>query len=368
MARSSRALHTVLGLLAAAVLAPAASARAAPAPVPCQQAAGDHHDCTFYPAGDGQTGGAPVVDATGARVGYLHKGVNWVICQRPGRQETSGAFFNHSWAWTLADNNVWGWVSAVYASGGDNDGPFGGVPDCGDAHGQPPGGAPAPGAPPAPAPPPPPPAGDARTIAVERAITFAESKVGTRECTGEQPAWERVFGFDCHVAWCGVFAYTALDYGGFALTRGRMSYTENIYTDALTGANGLSIVPKEQAQRGDMILYNFAGSARRVSHVGLVTAPPAGGALRTVEGNTGYNPYPVVADRNPSLGDSHLVAIVRVSNIKGQPPAFRQYAASNGRRRQRLNRRYGLHHGARPVEVGPGEKIPASLRKRRHRR
>jgi hypothetical protein len=185
------------------------------------------------------------------------------------------------------------------------------------------------------------------------------SKVGTRECTGEQPGWNRAFGFGCTVSWCGVFAFTAMDQGGFALNKARMSYTENIYTDALTGANGLSVVPKDAAQAGDLVLYKYTTSAsRRVSHVGIVTSAVSGGRFNTVEGNTGYNPYAVVGTHNVSTGDSHLIAIVRAANIKGQPQGFRQYAASNSRKRRKLNKRYGLRHGKAPVEVGPGQRDP----------
>jgi hypothetical protein len=51
-----------------------------------------------------------------------------------------GRYFNSNRAWTVADNGKSGWVNAVYASGGDNDGPFGGVPPCNGARGAPPGG------------------------------------------------------------------------------------------------------------------------------------------------------------------------------------------------------------------------------------
>jgi hypothetical protein len=134
-------------------LAAGAGTAAAAAPVPCNAIGGGKYNCNFYVAGNGQTGGAPVQAGAGT-VGYLHKGTNWVLCQQVGGRVTQGRYFNNNWAWTLADNNQYGWVNAVFASGGDNDGPFGGgVPPCNNAHGAPPGGA---GAPPAPPPPPPP--------------------------------------------------------------------------------------------------------------------------------------------------------------------------------------------------------------------
>ncbi|HLM49952.1 MAG TPA: DUF2599 domain-containing protein [Solirubrobacteraceae bacterium] len=150
--RSSRwALAVVLAAAACGVLPTAAGA--APAPVPCTPSGGGRHTCQFYVPGDGRTGGAPVQGADGRVVGYLHQGANWVVCQETGGRVTSGQHHNDKWAWTLADNLRWGWVNAVYARGGDNDGGFGGVPGCGGAHGRPPGLAalaPAPAPPPAP--------------------------------------------------------------------------------------------------------------------------------------------------------------------------------------------------------------------------
>jgi hypothetical protein len=147
-------------LLPIALLAATAadSALAAdPAPAACSAIGGGRFNCDFYLAGDGRTNGTPVNAPDGSLVGYLHKGMNWVNCQRVGNRVTSGAYYNNNWAYTLADNNQPGWVNAVYAGGGDNDGKFGGgVPDCGNAKGQPPGGKPDAGAP-APPPPPPPP-------------------------------------------------------------------------------------------------------------------------------------------------------------------------------------------------------------------
>jgi hypothetical protein len=145
----------VLTLIATtgAVLAAAPVAGAA-TQVPCS-AAGAKHFCQFYPAGNGVSGGAPVQDAAGRTIGYLHQGSNYVLCQRKGSRVTQGAYYNSWWAWTDADNGTSGWVNAVYSSGGDNEGNFAGVPDCHDTRGQPPGGHPdatAPPAPPTPAP------------------------------------------------------------------------------------------------------------------------------------------------------------------------------------------------------------------------
>lgn len=365
-ARGTALMATVI---AGGVMAPAA--QAAPAPVPCQHSTGDHYDCTFWVAGDGRSGGAPVVNAASARVGYLHKGTNWVICQETGARAASGAYSNVWWAWTQADNNAWGWVNAVWAAGGDNDGPFGSVPPCRGAHGPAPGGAaaPPPGAPPPPpgAPPPGPPAppppgqADPRQVAVEKAVTWAMSKVGTLQCAGEQPGWNKSFGFGCKTAWCGVFAGTALDQAGFVINRANIPSTERTYADAQTGLNGLSTIPKPSAQRGDLIFFNYMGASRKVSHVGLVTGV-GGGTISTVEGNT--NKQSQVATHQYNMSDGKVIAIVRVSGLKGEPAGFRQYKAPNVKLRRKLERRLRKLKNLN-IEVGPGQKVPKAARTKR---
>jgi hypothetical protein len=152
--RSPRALLALL-LLALAALASGltAGSAAAAASIPCSPIAGGKFNCQFYPAGDGISAGAPVLNPGNERIGYLNEGTNWVICQQAGRSERSGAYYNKWWAFTQANNQKWGWVNAVWAKGGDNDGTFGGVPNCNGSKGNPPGG----GAPPGPGTPAPPP-------------------------------------------------------------------------------------------------------------------------------------------------------------------------------------------------------------------
>ncbi|MEY9858067.1 hypothetical protein ABH935_003680 [Catenulispora sp. GAS73] len=116
----------------------------APAPVPCGGTAstpqGTGINCPFDTAGNGYSGGSPVLDSGGGNVGYLPQGTNWVICQAQGRTETQsgGQYFNNWWAWTEANNQHWGWVNAVDGHGGANNGAFGGVPMCNGSKGAPP--------------------------------------------------------------------------------------------------------------------------------------------------------------------------------------------------------------------------------------
>jgi hypothetical protein len=170
---------------AAALMAVGVAIANAANPATCTGIGGGKYNCTFYPAGDGHSGGAPVQSGD-TTVGYLHKGTNWVICQQAGGRVTAGPYFNNNWAWTTADNGKVGWVNAVWASGGDNDGPFGGgVPNCNGAHGAPPGGA---GGAPPPPPPPGPPAGgfpkDVTSAPDKAHYDDAASWSGGKNCTG----------------------------------------------------------------------------------------------------------------------------------------------------------------------------------------
>src|SRR5947208_1586982 len=130
-----------------------AGAQTHPAPVPCTSIGSHRYQCSFWPAGDGIHGGAPVQAASGRRVGFLNSGSNWVVCQSTGGTVKQGAMANNWWAWTEANDHGWGWVNALYGHGGDNYGHFRGVPGCPASQGRPPGG----GTTPAPTPPPPPP-------------------------------------------------------------------------------------------------------------------------------------------------------------------------------------------------------------------
>jgi hypothetical protein len=181
------------------------------------------------------------------------------------------------------------------------------------------------------------------------------------QCGGEQPAWNQSFGLKCSTAWCGVFVGMALDQAGFVVDRGEIPSTEQIYADAQSGLNGLSTIPKEAAQRGDLILFNYVGPPRKVSHVGLVTGAGAGG-IGTVEGNT--NTPSVVATHQYRLDNRRIVAIVRVSGLKGQPAGFRQHKAPNLALRRKLARRIGKLKNS-TIEVGPGQKVPKAARRLR---
>jgi hypothetical protein len=57
----------------------------------------------------------------------LYQGTSWFVCQRRfvNVQAYYGSAANDWWAYTLSDNGLWGWASAVHISGGSN---WGGIP------------------------------------------------------------------------------------------------------------------------------------------------------------------------------------------------------------------------------------------------
>src|SRR3954464_11770195 len=99
-------------------LVPAASAVAAPRPVPCTAAGGGKYHCEWYVAGDGRAGGAKVM-MNQKVVGYLHQGTNWITCQQRGAMTRNAAGDRNSWyGWTQSDHGGAGWASAGEARGG----------------------------------------------------------------------------------------------------------------------------------------------------------------------------------------------------------------------------------------------------------
>lgn len=114
----------------------AAPAQAAPAQVPCTPGSGGHVYCTFWAAGNGYSGGSPVLEGW-TLMGYLPQGRNWIICQEQGPEFSTGSYHNIWYAWTTAENGNQGWVNAVWGSGGDNNGKFSNTPSCNGAHGSP---------------------------------------------------------------------------------------------------------------------------------------------------------------------------------------------------------------------------------------
>ncbi len=69
--------------------------------------------------------------------GVLNQGTSWFVCQRRFPVKIwYGSAANDYWAYTLSDNGWWGWVNAVYISGGSNWGTVPGLAGCPSGFGE----------------------------------------------------------------------------------------------------------------------------------------------------------------------------------------------------------------------------------------
>jgi hypothetical protein len=93
--------------------------------------------------------------------------------------------------------------------------------------------------------------------------------------------------------WCAYAAFlAALEAGGVTasagLRRGRFNalYVPSVLAEAQAGRYGLRVMAASQAERGDLALFDWRAGGDPADHVGRLVAPPAGGRVTTVDGNT----------------------------------------------------------------------------------
>ena len=105
--------------------------------------------------------------------------------------------------------------------------------------------------------------------------------------------------------WCAFAVFlAALKAGGGSaeqgLRRGAFNalYCPEILAQAEAGRFGMRVVPPSKAERGDIVLFDYAPDGPRAEHVGRVTRAPQGGIVLTVEGNSSQ----AVARRERPLG------------------------------------------------------------------
>ncbi|GAA1816020.1 hypothetical protein GCM10009682_41130 [Luedemannella flava] len=138
-ARLARRLAVCLVVLAAA-LAPAAPAAAATGCTRTSNHAGyATYNCYMYKTSTHSwdmwqnSTRLQIIDNLS---GVLYAGTSWFVCQRTfGVTFQTGNAVNNYWAYTLSDTGRWGWINAIYISGGDNYGPVPGLPKCASAFG-----------------------------------------------------------------------------------------------------------------------------------------------------------------------------------------------------------------------------------------
>jgi hypothetical protein len=154
----------------------------------------------------------------------------------------------------------------------------------------------------------------------EAAVAVMESWVGLKERpsgSNKVPALRRLarqLGLaDWYVSmgwpWCGFAVFlAALKAGGtsadLGLRQGKFNALgcADILAEAQSGGSGLRVVSASQAARGDLVLFDWASEPLPADHVGRLVAAPAGGTVRTVDGNTGTpNVSVALAERPISL-------------------------------------------------------------------
>lgn len=104
--------------------------------------------------------------------------------------------------------------------------------------------------------------------------------------------------------WCSFAAFlAALRAGGvtaeLGLRRGAFNalYAPAVLAEAQVGRSGLRLVPAGQAERGDLVLFDWSPGGDPADHVGRLTWPPADGRVETVDGNSGDDGLVAVRER-----------------------------------------------------------------------
>jgi hypothetical protein len=139
----------------------------------------------------------------------------------------------------------------------------------------------------------------------ERAVAEMEQWVGLRERppgSNKVPAlgkvareldlsdWYQRMGWP----WCAFAVFlAALRVGGRSaeegLRQGKFNalYCPAILAEAQAGRFGMRVVAASQAARGDLVLFDWSPQGDPADHIGRLVRPPSGGAVATVDGNSG---------------------------------------------------------------------------------
>lgn len=93
--------------------------------------------------------------------------------------------------------------------------------------------------------------------------------------------------------WCAFAVFVAaLEHGGMTADLGlngglfNALYTPTVLAEAQAGRFGMRVVAPSQAQRGDLVLFDWGPGGDPTEHVGRLVEAPAEKTVRTVDGNT----------------------------------------------------------------------------------
>ncbi len=127
-----------------------------------------------------------------------------------------------------------------------------------------------------------------KPILRDAALAEAHKWVGTKE---NPPGSNKVFFSDWYGMrgpWCAMYVtwcYKQAKAKHFNKNEARWAYCPFMISDARNQRHGLTIVPKEKAQPGDIVLFDWSND--NVSdHVGLLTTTVKAGKFKSIEGNT----------------------------------------------------------------------------------
>lgn len=91
--------------------------------------------------------------------------------------------------------------------------------------------------------------------------------------------------------WCMLFVSMVFDEAGELDAIGGFSYNTDVTINHVRNHPDAYFVSISEAQRGDVVIFDWDSSTSATDHVGIVEANLGGGVLQTIEGNTSSGAY-----------------------------------------------------------------------------
>jgi hypothetical protein len=113
-------------------------------------------------------------------------------------------------------------------------------------------------------------------------LRIARSQIGYQEGHNNDNKFGRAYGMN-HVFWCQQFVWWVFRQAGAGGEMPRTAVTRVAYP---WYRKHRSLVRVRDAKPGDVVWFDFSGTLKPVSHVGIVEKNLGGGRLQTIEGNT----------------------------------------------------------------------------------
>lgn len=117
------------------------------------------------------------------------------------------------------------------------------------------------------------------------ALHIAISQIGQTEhpANSNRTVYGKWYGLDGN-PWCAMFVSWCMNRAGVPF---KYAYCPSVVADARAGRNGLSVVPFEAIEPGDLALYDWPGESPGLAdHIGIVERRLSGDKFSAIEGNT----------------------------------------------------------------------------------